>query len=98
MLANIDLDNDASGVSATASMSARKLSQGTSAAIASSGSPFFESAANRAAAARARPQLAARTGAAGVAALTAFVMRKTESLQKLVEENYSELAGDPFRG
>jgi ATP-binding cassette subfamily B protein len=26
------------------------------------------------------------------AALTAFVMRKTESLQKLVEENYSELA------
>jgi hypothetical protein len=37
----------ASGVSATASMSARKLSRGTSAAIVSSGSPFFDSAANR---------------------------------------------------
>jgi len=36
-----------SGVSTTASMSARKLSQKTSAAIASSGSPFFDSAANR---------------------------------------------------
>src|SRR3977135_433718 len=36
-----------SGVSTTASMSARKLSQGTSRSIASSGSPLSDSAANR---------------------------------------------------
>ena len=36
-----------SGVSTTASMSARKLSHGTSAAIASSGSPFSDNAASR---------------------------------------------------
>src|ERR1700716_3802146 len=36
-----------SGVSTTASMSTRKLSQGTSRSIASSGSPFADSAANR---------------------------------------------------
>src|SRR3979490_1246211 len=36
-----------SGVSTTASMSARKLSQGPSRSIASSGSPFADSAANR---------------------------------------------------
>jgi hypothetical protein len=36
-----------SGVSTTASMSARKLSHGTSRSMASSGSPFADRAANR---------------------------------------------------